>query len=198
MIKKHVTTCGIPGVGLVPHDFHMCHFYSSRKELLEALLPYFLVGVNNQERCIWITAPSIPAAEIRMEFPKFPALKRAEKSGQLTLSDALEWYENPERMNIDEVVQRWIDEEERALKKGYQALRIAGNASFMPRENWVQLMEYELKFHKRARGRRILTCCSYVSHECQPIDILEVARRHDATLDRSDEYWQVFLQRPEA
>jgi hypothetical protein len=194
-VKKHVTASGIPGVGLVPHDFHMCHFYPTRKELLEALLPYFAAGASNNERCIWITAPSIPAAEIRENFAKFPELARAEESGQLTLSDALEWYGEPETINIDDMIERWINEEERALEDGYQALRIAGNASFMPRENWSHLMAYEKKFHDRARGRRILTCCSYPSQTCLPIDILEVARRHDAVLDHADQHWQVFLQR---
>ena len=193
-MRSHLTQCGIPGIGVVPYGFHMCHFYSSRQELLDPLIPYFRAGLNNGERCLWIASSPLQITEVASEIIKHPELEQGISSGELKIFDAVEWYGHPATLAVEKIVQRFIDEEERAIADGYQALRVAGNTSFMPRAHWELLMEYESKLHAGLRDRRVLACCSYNRLECRPIDILEVVRRHDATLDRTDDDWEIFLR----
>ena len=62
-----LTDCGLPGVKEIPYGVHMCHFYRGREDLVEALVPYFVAGLRNGERCIWITAAPLSAAEAKLE-----------------------------------------------------------------------------------------------------------------------------------
>lgn len=64
-MTSHVTQFGTPGIGAVPYGFHFCHFYSSRQDLLDGLIPYFHAGIKANERCIWIASSPLPIEEIR-------------------------------------------------------------------------------------------------------------------------------------
>jgi MEDS: MEthanogen/methylotroph, DcmR Sensory domain len=59
----YITRCGLPGIEHVPFGMHACHFYRNRNELVAAMVPYFIAGLRENERCLWITAPALPAHE---------------------------------------------------------------------------------------------------------------------------------------
>jgi aryl-alcohol dehydrogenase-like predicted oxidoreductase len=168
----------------------MCHFYEDPRDLVDAVVPYFLTGLERKERCIWLGSPPLGTDSIKIEVSKRPTLDRAVESGQLLVVDAAEWYRE---LDAEALIKRWFDEEELALSNGYCALRIAGNTGFLPRDGWNSFIEFERKFHSRIRNRRIVACCSYHSLRCEPVDVLEVVRCHDAALDRSDEAWDLSL-----
>ena len=107
----------------------------------------------------------------------------------------MEWYGEPAELNGEEIIGRWLSEEDRALADGYNGLRITGNTSFVPKEGWTRLIEYERTLSERLQERRILAFCSYSLRTCQAVDMLEVVRSHHAALDRSGEYWQMFTPR---
>ena len=192
-MKSHLTDCGIPGIGVVPYGIHMCHFYSNRQDLIDGLMPYFLAGLRHNERCLWVGSTPLPAVEIRREVARSPEIVAAVESEQLRILDAVEWYGEPSSFKAEEVIQGWIDEEERALVDGYEGLRVTGNTSFVPRDCWSDFMKYEELLGERLQGRRIVTCCSYDRHKCGPVDVFEVVQRHDAALDRFDGHWYIFL-----
>lgn len=50
---------GISVVGRMPWGTHFCHFYETREDLLDTLIPYFKTGLENNEFCLWVVfAPS--------------------------------------------------------------------------------------------------------------------------------------------
>jgi hypothetical protein len=187
---------GIPGIGAVPYGLHVCHFYPSREELLVGLIPYFQAGVKNSERCIWVASEPLPVGVVSFEISKHRDLQDALTSGQLLIYDALEWYGDPASLSADAIIARWREKEDQALAEGFRGLRVTGNTSFIPRENWNGLMDYEKKLHMGIQGRRIVACCSYHRLTCEPVDMLEVARNHHAALDLSEDSWQVYQQTP--
>lgn len=65
-----LTECGLPGIKDIPYGVHMCHFYQGRDGLAAALVPYFAAGLRNRERCIWITAKPLIAADAKLELQK--------------------------------------------------------------------------------------------------------------------------------
>lgn len=194
MPKRHVTSFGIPGLGAAPYGLHICHFYPTREELIDGLVPYFEAGIDNNENCIWVASSPLPAQDALIEISKSAKLMQATSSGQLRVFDAVEWYGKPETLNAEAIVRRWLDEEERALADGYQGLRITGNTSFIPRGDWAQLIEYERELHDRIKDRRIIACCSYPRERCGSVEVMEVVRCHHGTLDRTDDHWDLFLE----
>ncbi|MGH6878776.1 MAG: MEDS domain-containing protein [Rhizomicrobium sp.] len=195
-MKSHLTSFGTPGIGVVPYGVHMCRFYPSRQDLIDGLIPYFLAGLENNERCIWMASASLPAGEIEIEIARSPELARGVAARQFVIADAIDWYGDPATLQADEIIRRLIDEEERALADGSQGLRIAGNMSFIPRAHWDRLMDYENRLNHWLKDRRILMCCNYHRGECWPVDVLEVVHRHDGALDRAGKHWHVFFAPP--
>lgn len=193
---SHLTTFGLLGIDVVPHGFHACHFYRSRQDLLDATIPFLLAGLRNDERCLWIAAPPLPVAEIEVEVAMDPDLARGVASGELKIIDAAQWHGEPGALTTEQLVQRVVDEEERAIAEGRQALRLSANTKSFARADWARLIDYQSRLHGLLRGRRIVACSSYSRQECRAVDMLEVVRCHDATLERSGDYWQMFL--PEA
>jgi hypothetical protein len=191
----HISTLGIPGLGAAPYGLHVCHFFPTRQELIDGLVPYFEAGIDNYERCIWVTSSPLPAQDALVEISKSKKLMRAVTSGQLRVFDAVEWYGEPATLNAEQVIQRWLEEEQSALEDGFQGLRITGNASFVPRASWNQFLKYERELHDRIKDRRIIACCSYLREQCGPVEILEVVRCHHGSLDRTDDHWDLFLEK---
>lgn len=194
MIRSHLTSFGLPGLTTVPYGVHLCHVYSCRDELAQALVPYFQAGLEANERCVWVAADPLPAKEIRHQVSSNPLFGAALRAGQLTIVDSKQWYGPPNRMTAEEVIQKWLSEEDRALDAGFDGLRITGNTSFLTRDQWNAFMQYEEAFHAVLRGRRLVVCCSYPHQQCQPVDLLEIVQRHHGALTRvenSPNQWEV-------
>ena len=45
---------GIEIVGDVPWGIHFCHFYETKQDLFDILIPYFKTGLENNEFCVWV------------------------------------------------------------------------------------------------------------------------------------------------
>lgn len=170
----------------------MCHFYRERADLVAALVPFFVAGLRNRERCIWITAEPLNSAGAKLQLQRVGIdVEAAIRSGALTIQDYTEFYRSARGMKSSEVAELWLAEEERALEAGYEGLRITGNASFVNPETWPDFMDYEEVVHRAFQGRRIVSLCSYHARRCAPSEMADVMRRHSAVLNRPDEGWQI-------
>jgi len=47
---------GIEPVGEMPWGTHFCHFYETKDDLLETLLPFFKAGLETKEFCAWVVS----------------------------------------------------------------------------------------------------------------------------------------------
>lgn len=178
----------------IPYGIHMCHFYAGREALAAALVPYFAAGLRGNERCIWVAAPPLPAAQAKLELAAAGVdVAAAIERGQLLLLDYSEWYAENEKLKGIDVLGLWLAEEERALREGYQGLRITGNVTFLKPGEWHEFMEYEALIDGEFAGRRIVTLCTY-ERAVGAAETLDVLHRHTCALDRPDEGWQILTQ----
>src|SRR5438067_8328167 len=56
---------GISVVGDMPWGTHFCHFYETKEDLLDILIPYFKTGLENNEFCIWVVSDPLGDEEAR-------------------------------------------------------------------------------------------------------------------------------------
>ncbi len=187
-----LTECGIPGIGKIPFGVHLCHFYLKRQDLVDSLVPYFQSGLQNNERCIWMTAAPFTREEAEVEMAKvLPSFAERTKEGRIQILDAEQGYAEVDGNGL---IERWLQEEEKTLAGGYQGLRIAGNASFLKREDWEAFMDYESRMNKAIKGRRIVALCSYNLRHAKATDVFEVTRNHQHTIGRDGSKWEVVDQ----
>lgn len=191
----HLTECGLPGIRHIPYGVHMCHFYEGRDDLAEILVPYFAAGLRANERCIWIAADPLPAAEALVALREaYPQTDAALQKGAIVVRDFSEWYVEAGNLKGTDVVQLWLDAERRALEDGYAGLRITGNVTFLTSQSWSEFMEYEALVDRAFHGTRIVTLCTYRVGASSPSDVLDVLQRHSCALDRPDNGWQILTR----
>lgn len=187
-----ITQCGLPGIDAIPYGLHACHFYRDRDHLMEALVPYFVAGLRNHERCLWITAPPLPATEaLAVLEMAWGDVRDAIAQGALRILDFDQWYADGSGLKGAGVAEVWLEEEKRALAEGYRGLRIAGNTSFLHPRDWATFMEYERAVTARLYGRRIVALCSYALRACTGPQARQTVGAHNCAFERTDSSWQV-------
>lgn len=197
-MKSHLpllTECGLRGIRQIPYGVHMCHFYERRDDLAAVLVPYFAAGLRARERCMWIAADPLPAAEAVVALREaYPETDAALQRGALIIRDFSEWYVEAGSLKGSDVVQLWLDAERRALDDGYNGLRITGNVTFLTPQSWSEFMDYEALVDRAFHGSRIVTLCTYRVGASSASDVVDVVHRHSCALDRPDEGWQVLTR----
>lgn len=184
--------CGIPGIGSVAPDLHICHFYRKRQDLVDTLVPFFTAGLANGERCLWITTDPFRAEEAGAELSKtHQGFSDMVEKGQIRIHDADQWYSQLKGAFAQEMLARLIQEQEKAISEGYRGLRFAGNTSYFARQDWTTFIGFEKALHAAIRNRRILTLCSYNLLHSQATDVFQATRHHHHTLDRCDKGWEL-------
>ena len=191
----HLTECGLPGIRQIPYGVHMCHFYEGREDLAAMLVPYFAAGLRANERCMWIAADPLPAAQAVVALREaYPGTDAALQRGAIAIRDFSEWYVEAGDLKGTDVVELWLAEERRALADGYSGLRITGNVTFLTSQSWSEFMEYEALVDRAFHGSRIVTLCTYRVGASSPSDLLDVLQRHSCALDRPDRGWQILTR----
>src|SRR5688572_15812263 len=111
-----VRPTGLAAVGPVRWGTHLCQFYRTSDDLLDALVPYFKAGLEANERCLWITSPPLRAADVRrtLERAVRDLTERMER-GQIEILDREDWHRRTGHPR-EEPLRGWIEYEAKALE----------------------------------------------------------------------------------
>ncbi|HYD42559.1 MAG TPA: MEDS domain-containing protein [Anaeromyxobacter sp.] len=171
---------------------HLCHFYGSRDDLVDTLVPYFAQGLRANEKCLWVTAEPLRAADAATALSAaVPDLAARRARGQVEILDHSEWYQRGGATNTAGALSGWVEREERALAEGWAGLRLTGNTAFLQRHEWSGFLDYEAQVSGTFAPRRIVGLCSYPLHRCGAAEVLDVVRTHDYALSRREGAWEV-------
>ena len=55
-MRKDLRESGINIIGDVPWGTHFCQFYQTKEDLSDILVPYFKIGLEDNEFCLWVTS----------------------------------------------------------------------------------------------------------------------------------------------
>lgn len=183
------TSSGIPGIGKVPWGTHLCHFYRTREDLIESIVPFFIAGLKNNEQCMWGTAAPLYADEARRELARaYPDFSRREAEGRIVVVDHYDWYVGNSKAGP---VKDLLQAEGRARKSGRTGLRCGGNVSWLTRLDYSGFYAYESRLTRAVRHRRILVLCSYNLDLSEGAHVYESIRNHRHTVGRGARSWEL-------
>ncbi len=181
---------GIPNQPPLPWGSHICLFYKTTQDLVELLVSYFKAGLEGNEACVWIVSDPPGTLEATAALrEKIPDFDRYIGTGQLEITDAGQWYVTDGSIDADKLLQRWADREERAIRSGYDGLRVTGDARSIDREIWDDLVGYETRADTILGEHRVLALCSYPSEGYGAGEILDVLSNHRHALIHHDGNW---------
>ena len=163
---------------------HVAHMFETAEDLRDVLAPYFKAGLENNERCLWVTDEPLRAAEARAALRALvPDLDEREARGQIEIQDGDAFYDPNEALSSHDIVQGLVKRADQALVAGYVGLRTNGNCAWVDRDQWPEFQAYEALVQRQMRGRRLICMCSYRSRKLIAREVEDVSDRHDLMID---------------
>jgi hypothetical protein len=121
----------------VSHGSHVCAFYETADDLLDLVLPFFKVGLDQGESCVWMMPDGIIEDEAKI------------RASEALVERGLEFY--PARdlyltrglFDRGPVMRFWDQKAQQALASNRSGARISGNAFWLKQNDWNTFLEYE-------------------------------------------------------
>jgi GAF domain-containing protein len=170
------------GIALLPFlswGNHIGQFYRGPADLRDLLVPYFRAGLENNERCLWVTdapfGPDDARAALRAAVPD---LDGREHRGQIEIQDTRTFYDPNQPLQSEAIVGGLLQREQQALAAGYRGLRTNGNCGWADQARWNSIVEYETQVHSAVPGRRLICMCSYCHDRIGHAEVNDIIERH--------------------
>ncbi|MBY6240906.1 PAS domain S-box protein [Methylosinus sp. Sm6] len=191
-IGEALRASGIEGVGELAWGSHFCQFYRNADELLEIVAPYFAAGLAAGELCLWAVAPPVAVADATAALRRLsPKLRDRHEGGRIAIVPFEAIYVLEGRLDGSQALRKVEAELEDAYIRGFEGLRIAGNAPEFAADDWPHITTYATRLGALVASRRILSLCAYPLSCCGADEALEVIARHDFALMRRNGRWDV-------
>lgn len=190
---------GISVVGDLPWGTHFCHFYETKEDLLDTLVPYFKAGLESNEYCLWVVSTSelITVAEAKHALAQaVPDFDRHLSGGNIEILESAEWYLEKNAFNLARVTRAWDAKLEDALTRGYDGLRISGDTFWLGENGWNDFCAYEQQLNDSISGRPMTVLCSYALGKSRAAALLDAVKAHQFVIARRQGEWEV-IETPE-
>jgi len=197
-MAEELIPTGIDVIGSVPWGTHFCHFYETKKDLLAILISYFKAGLENNEYCIWVTAPHITVGEALTALKNgIPDFDRYLDNSRIEILNYTDWYHKDGKIDLKNAVPAILDRLRIAKQQNCAGLRANGDESWIDREDWKNFVEYERELTPFIAEKPLIILCTYPLGKCVAAgDILDIALAHQCTVARRHGRFEV-LEVPE-
>jgi len=124
---------------------------------------------------------------MRLALPSFDSYLN---KGQIEIYPYSEWYLKNGVFSSRPVLNAWIDKYREASAKGYEGMRLTGNAFRLEKTSWKKFVDYEAEFNRTISKFRIKALCTYSWNLCRAYDVRDVVKNHGYALIRRGA-WEV-------
>ena len=188
---------GIEPIGSLPWGSHICMFYETEGDLLEANVEFLEAGVRGGEYCVWgLTEPLTEEQARRALRENVPEADRHLAVGAIELIPDYRSYLGREGFDPERIAGHWVRKLAEARARGFEGLRVSGDAFWMERQLWETFRQYEAELDGAVAGRPMLVLCTYSLAAARAIDILDVAATHNFTIARRGGRWE-YVETPQ-
>lgn len=188
---------GIRVAGHMPWAAHLCLFYETKQDLLDTNAAYIKAGLDSDEYCAWAISEPITEQEALATLRRdIPNLDQCLARGQLEILPGHEWYLQDGKVDSKRITSSWHEKLQFALNRGFEGLRVSGNAFWVESNQWKEFCEYEHELDESLEGQAMLVLCTYALGASRAVDLLDVARAHQFTIARRHGRWEL-LATPE-
>jgi signal transduction histidine kinase len=183
---------GIEPVGEMPWGTHFCHFYETRDDLLQTLLPFFKAGLESGEFCAWVVSEPLTETEVWHALDEaVPGLSRYVSDDSIEVLNARDVYLAGGEIDLHRIIGNWSATLERALSRGYQGIRVSGNTAWLEQKQWREFMEYEAELNRGIHDHPMLVLCTYPLATCGASEFLDVTGTHQFAVAKRRGRWEV-------
>jgi signal transduction histidine kinase len=170
---------GIAALPSLAWGSHIGQLYGSAADLRDLVVPYFKAGLENNERCLWVTDAPLGADDARAALRAVvPDLDARERRGQIEIQDTRAFYDRGQPLQPQALIAGLVQREREALAAGYRGLRTNGNCAWVDKANWKGFLDYESSVEQAVHGRRLICMCSYRHDLIEHGQVSDLLERH--------------------
>ena len=189
-MKESLRKSGINIVGDVSWGTHINQFYDTKEDLIDILVPYFKVGLENNEFCLWVTSQPLEVEDAKEALRRaVPDLDSLLEKGQIEIIPYTDWYVKEGVFDSDSVLNGWVEKLNQALANGYDGLRLSGNTFWLEKEDWNDFVNYEEEVDRVLGNYQMMSLCTYCLDRCNVTEIIDVVVNHQFALIKRDGKW---------
>ena len=191
-MKTELRKTGISVMGDIPWGTHFCHFYETKEDLLDILIPYFKTGLENNELCLWVVSDPLSEEEARNALKEaLPETGRYLAAGHIEIVPYTDWYLKRGSFVAERVIDRWNEKLTKALAEGYAGIRVNATEGWLTTEYWHEFLQYEKTFDQVIANRRMIVLCSYSLSGASAVGVMDVVHAHQCAIVRRKGNWEV-------
>ncbi len=191
-MAEELRKSGIAAVGDKPWGTHFCHFYETKEDLLDVVVPYFKAGLESKELCLWAVLYPLTEEDAKNALKAaVPQADRRLATGDIEIVPYSQWYLKDGAFDIERVINACKEKLREALTRGYSGLRLNGNETWPLRTDWGEFSQYEQKLDQSIANERIIVLCSYPAAAARAAHAFEVARMHEFAIAKRKGRWEV-------
>ncbi len=186
---------GISIVGDIPSGTHLCHFYQTREDLVDIVLPYLEAGLKKHELCVWITSEPLDVEDANSILEK--AIKNYNyyvSEGQIKVLSYKDWYMRSGSFDGYKMFSMLAEVENQALRGDFNGLRVAGNRSWHKKVDWSDLRNFEKTIEDTIHDHKAIALCSYYLGNLEATEILDTVLNHKLAIIKREGNWEVIQQ----
>ncbi len=186
MSEEILRRSGIDGLPRLSWGAHGCNWYHDRRGLLDLLVPYFAVGLEDNEQCLWVTSPPL-SAQCAGDYllVRVPDLRMRVASGQLCIVDHNAWF-SAGHADAEAMYASLIDATNTAVSHGYAGLRAGGNTGVLKTpEDYRTYARYESGLTQAMSGHHFIGLCCYDIARVPVEEVRAVTHNHQFCIPRA-------------
>jgi PAS domain S-box-containing protein len=188
------------GIGIahdIPWGTHFCHFYETKQDLYDTLIPYFITGLEDHEFCMWVVFDPLGEQEARRALEHaFPGAAGHLAAHDIEILPHSQWYLKDGTFDLQQALHGWDEKLARALARGYAGMRVNGNESWLTEKDWENFIAYEEELNRRLANRRMIVLCTYPLAATGAGRIFDIANTHQFAIAKRGGTWEV-VETPE-
>lgn len=169
----HIT---LPDIG---HGDHCCLLFSSPEEQAKATVPYLILGLERNERSVFVGAEASIDRIRRGLTERGVSVDAETRSGRLMLSSGREYLDGG-RFSTEKMLSFLQQAYDSALAAGYGGLRASGDVSWQigPDQDYKDILYYEALLDVFFLGKRMVGLCGYPKDLCPPGVLAGILNAH--------------------
>jgi DNA-binding CsgD family transcriptional regulator len=191
LVDPNLRRTGIPPIGPLPWGSHICMFYETPEDLIDAHAAYLGAGLIDNERCLWVLSGAVdPDRAIQGMRKAIPGFDDYLAAGAIEVTPGYDWYLREDKVDPHRVIDAWLAKQDEAVAQGLAGLRVSGNAFWLDSHYWASFMEYEQELQRSMGGAHMIVLCTYPLPLSRAADLLDVARAHHVAVTRRNGKWE--------
>jgi len=190
-MEEKMRNSGIDVIGSVLYGTYICHFYNTKEDLKDILLPYFKTGLENNDLCIWIASQPLEAEEAKEVLKRaIPDFNTYLEKGQLEIISYTYLHLADSIYDSEKVINERVEKLNHALKSGYRGLRLSENFSWVEKKDWGYFVDYMRKMSDVIYKYRMTALDSYFIDRCNTPEVIEIVSSHQFSLIKKEGKWE--------